>query len=110
MVPYGRKFSRDPILRKAHHQRVCDLIFADGRSRVAPPTISVRLRLAPLTARAPRLMIRTGRKSCEKPASDRPIVLVLSRDQEMAQESHMIKAMVRGAICVEAQQQWTSVK
>ena len=29
--------------RKAHLQRFCDLIFADGRSRVAPPTISVRL-------------------------------------------------------------------
>ena len=59
----------------ANLQRFCDLIFADGHSRVAPLTISVRLRLL-LHARHGSNLIRTGRKSCEKPASDRSIILV----------------------------------
>ena len=67
--------------------------------RVALPTIFVRLRLL-LHARRGSDLVRTGRKSCEKPASDRSIVLVLSGDRQMARESHMIEAYVE-----EAQQQ-----
>ena len=65
--------------RKAHLQRFRDLIFADGRSRVAPPTISVRLHLL-LNAR------RGSNLQPKKTARDRSIVLVLSRDREMARE------------------------
>ena len=87
--------------RKAHLQRFRDLIFADGRSRVAPPTISVRLCLLLHACRGSNL-VRLGQKNCEKPASDRLIVLVLSGNREMARELHMIEAK---DICVEAQQQ-----
>ena len=41
----ARNFWGIQFLRKAHLQRFRDLIFADGHSRVAPPTISVRLHL-----------------------------------------------------------------
>ena len=47
--------------RKAHLQRFRDLIFADGRSRVAPPTISVWLHLL-LHARHGSNLVGTGRK------------------------------------------------
>ena len=53
----GMQFSR-----KAHLQRFRDLIFADGRSRVAPPTISVRLHLLPHARRGSNL-IGIGRKN-----------------------------------------------
>ena len=69
--------------RKAHLQRFRDLIFADGRSRVAPPTISIRLHLLLHVRRGSNLV---GQK--KKTASDRSIVIVLSRDREMAQKSH----------------------
>ena len=86
---------------KAHLQRFYDLILADGRSRVAPPTISIRLRLLLHACRGSNL-VRTSRKNCEKPASDQLIVLVLSEDRKMARESHMIEAR---DICVEEAQQ-----
>ena len=47
--------------RKAHLQRFRDLIFADGRSRVAPPTISARLHLL-LHARRGSNLVGTSRK------------------------------------------------
>ena len=113
----ARNFQGIQFSRKAHLQRFRNLIFMDGRSRVAPPTISVRLRLLLHTCRSSNLvrtfycpvqdtqysvevyydkniillhcivypvlgskmnfdLTWTGRKSCEKPASDWLIVLV----------------------------------
>ena len=51
-----------------------DLVFADGRSRVAPPTISVRLHLL-LHARRGSNFVGTGQKKQQAP--DQSIVLVL---------------------------------
>ena len=38
-ILYSGKFSRGPISWKGNLQRFCGLIFADGCSRTAPPTI-----------------------------------------------------------------------
>ena len=65
LIPYGRKFSRDPISQKVHLQRFRDLIFADGRSRIAPPTISVRLHLL-LHARHGSNLVGTGRQAIDR--------------------------------------------
>ena len=51
------------------------------------------------------IVVHAAAEEVQWNASDRPIVFVLSGDREVARESHMIEAMVRGAICVEAQQQ-----
>ena len=54
------------FLQKAHIQRFRNLIFMDERSRVAPPTLSVRLRLLLHVCHGSNI----GRKSCETPASN----------------------------------------
>ena len=101
---YDEKFSRDPIFMEAHLERFCNLIFMNGRSRVAPSTISVKLCLLLHICCCSNLI---RRKSYEKPASNRSIVLKveLSRHREMARESHVIEA--RGICVEEAQPQWT---
>ena len=84
--------------RKVHIQRFCDLIFADGRSRVAPPTLSIsRLGSASYSTRT------AAQISLEKVVKNQQaIVFVLSGNREMARESHMIEAR---DICVEEAQQ-----
>ena len=68
---------------KAHLQRFRDLIFADGRSMVTPPTISVRLHLL-LHAHRSSNLVGTGRK--KQQAIDRSYLYFNSRDREMARE------------------------
>ena len=36
---YSQKFSRDPIFAEGPSSKICDLIFTDGSSRIAPLTI-----------------------------------------------------------------------
>ena len=69
-LPYSGKFSRGPIFAEGQSSK----IFADGRSRTAPPTIPGWLHLL-LHAHA---------------GSNRLI------EGKMAHESHVIKAMIRG--------------
>ena len=60
------------FLQKAHLQRFRDLIFADGRSRVAPPTISVRLRLLLHARTHPRAEISL--ESAEKIVKNQQVI------------------------------------
>ena len=87
-IPYGRKFSRDPIFAEGPSSKISRSNFRGWKFqgcsthniRPAPPSIII----IPLTARAPRLKSRWNRP--EKIARDQSIVLVLSRYREMVRE------------------------
>ena len=79
VIPYGQKFSRDPIFAEGPSSKISRFNFR-GWTFQGCSTYNIRP-APPLTARSPWLKSRWN-----QPASDRSIVLVLSREREMARE------------------------
>ena len=86
----ARIFRGIQFLQKAHLQRFRDLIFADGRFRVAPPTIPLGS-ASYCTCAAAQISLELVEKSYEKSASDRSYLYFNSGGREMARELHMIQ-------------------
>ena len=71
----ARIFRGIQFLQKAHLQRFRDLIFADGRFRVAPPTIPLGS-ASYCTCAAAQISLELVEKSYEKSAIDRICTLI----------------------------------